>query len=121
MLAGLELRGPAARCRLAARLPARLRYDIVTHWLGSAPGTWEYQNVETGPGGARVTRSHRLTVKRRNDVVHSAVPGTRRLREFGRYGVEIRLGGKKLAATHFEFAPVSASQPRAHVQTLTPC
>jgi hypothetical protein len=109
MLAGLEVRGLTDGCLPAQRLPAVLKYDIVTHWVGNAPGTWEYETVETSPDGERLRHVHSATFKGRNDVMHAGLHKTTQFRQAGRYGVKIVMGGAKLAEAQFEVAILSTA------------
>jgi hypothetical protein len=100
-LAGLEIRGLTDGCLLAESLPAWLKYDIMTHWIGNDPGTWKCEIVETAPDGERFRHVHEVSFKGRNDVAHAGLHKTTQFREFGLYNVRILLGGTKLAEESF--------------------
>jgi hypothetical protein len=119
-LAGLESRGLTKGCLLAERIPACLNYDIVTHWLGNAPGTWEYEIMEMAPDGERLRQVFPVSFKGRNEVTHTGIHKTTLFRQAGRYGIQIRIGGAKLAETFFEVATVAAQTPVEQVRPGNP-
>jgi len=96
---------------VAPSLPRRLRYQVEAHWLGNVPGRSDYHIVGTSPSGVELVSPCSVEIKKFNDKKAHTQWNNTLFFEYGQYQLQIVVGSKPIAETHFSIVPSRPDLP----------